>query len=232
MALSRQGEPRTKSVGVDQAGRVNQKARTRAAILEAAIELLREGRAASVPEAAARARVSVATAYRYFPSAEDLGEEAALEIIDFVARSERTEAAIDAAGDDVHARIEALVRDLGGHMLREQMAFRQAAKSGLDRWFAQQALEPSERVPVRPGRRVAFTERALEPIRDELTEAAFERLLAALAVGWGTEAVISLVDVVGLEPEPALEVMVSTCRWILRGALAEAGLDGPGVTPG
>ena len=62
-------------------GRVNQKARTRAAILDAAIEILREGREPTVPEAAERARVSPATAYRYFTSAEDLQDEASAELL-------------------------------------------------------------------------------------------------------------------------------------------------------
>jgi AcrR family transcriptional regulator len=217
MPLSRQEELPTTG------GRSNQKARTRAAIVEAAVELLREGKPTSVPEAAARARVSVAPAYRYFTSAEDLGDEAAYELIDFLARKDDTEAAIDAAGDDVHARVEALIRELGGHMLREQIAFRQAAKGGLERWFAQQMLDPADRVPVRQGRRVGFTHHALEPIRSQLSKADYERLVAALVVGWGTEAVISLIDVAGLAIEPALEVMVTTCRWILDGALADAG---------
>ena len=202
MPLSRQEEVLTTG------GRVNQKARTRAAILDAAVELLREGKPASVPEAAARARVSVATAYRYFTSAEDLADEAVVELVDFVARRDVIEAAIDAAGDDVFVRVEVLIRELGGHMLEEQMAFRQAAKSGLDRWFAQYHLDPAARVPVRPARRIGFTHHALLPIRDQLADADYDRLVAALAIGWGTEAVISLIDVAGLEAGPALEVMV------------------------
>lgn len=219
MPLSRQEET------LKSGGRLNQKARTRAAILEAAMELLREGRPASVPEAAERARVSVATAYRYFPSAEDLGDEASIEVIDFVARTELGDAAIEAAGEDPFARLEAVIREIGGQMLREPAAFRQQAKSGLDRWFTQQALDPAHRVPVRMGRRTAFTQRAIEPLRERLEPADYDRLVAALAIGWGTEAVISLVDIAGLEPEPALEVMVTTCRWILAGALADAGLS-------
>jgi hypothetical protein len=58
--------------------RSNQKTRTRAALLQAATDLFREGRSPSMPEAADRALVSVATAYRYFSSAEDLWWEATL----------------------------------------------------------------------------------------------------------------------------------------------------------
>jgi AcrR family transcriptional regulator len=203
-------------------GRVNQKARTRAAILDAAVDLLRDGRPVTVPAAAERARVSPATAYRYFASTEDLADEAALELIDVIASTEVVTAAIDAAGNDVHDRLEALIRTLGRKMLTEQMPFRQAAKAGLDRWFAQQQDAPENRKPVRVGRRDAFTRQALEPVRRSMKKADYERLVASLNVGWGTEAMISLIDIDQLAAEAALEVMHITCRWILDGALAEA----------
>ena len=204
-------------------GRVNQKARTRAAILDAAIDILREGRQPTVPEAADRARVSPATAYRYFTSAEDLQDEAAAELLSFVSTSDEVGPAIEAAGDDVHARLEALVRTLGWRMLTDQAPFRQQAKAGHERWFAHQ-LAGGGPVEVRVGRRRQFIRQVLAPIEDRLSAAEHERLLAALAVGFGTEAATSLTDVARLAPEPALDVMVATCRWILDGALAEADL--------
>ena len=57
-------------------GRANQKARTRAAILEACDELVRSGAEVTMPEVAARALVSEATAYRYFPDLISLLQEA------------------------------------------------------------------------------------------------------------------------------------------------------------
>ena len=60
-------------------GRVNQKRRTRAAILAAAVELLKRGKSPTVAEVADAALVSRATAYRYFPTQEYLLFEAALE---------------------------------------------------------------------------------------------------------------------------------------------------------
>lgn len=176
-----------------------------------------------MPDAAERARVSVATAYRYFTSAEDLWDEASFEALDFLASSDEIGAAIEAAGDDVHARLEALIRVLGRRMIDDPMPFRQQARAGLERWFAQRQLAPEDHVPVRPGRRNAFTRRALAPLQDRLSKSDFERLVAALGVGWGTEAVISLLDVGELDAEAALETMVTTCRWILDGALADAG---------
>ena len=52
--------------------RVNQKARTRQAIVRAAGALLRDGRKPSLEEIAEAAQVSRATAYRYFPGLDAL----------------------------------------------------------------------------------------------------------------------------------------------------------------
>ena len=207
-------------------GRANQKARTREAILSAAVEIVREGREPTVPEAADRARVSPATAYRYFTSADDLQEEASAELLSFMASHNEFGPAIEGAGEDVHARLEALVRSLGWRMLTDQAPFRQQAKAGHERWFA---LHRAEREPadVRMGRRIPFIRQVLAPLEGRMTDVDHERLVAALAVGFGTEAATSLSDVARLEPEPALEIMVATCHWILDGALAEAGLREP-----
>ncbi len=212
-------------------GRVNQKARTRAAILSAAVEIFREGREPTVPEAAERARVSPATAYRYFTSTDDLRDEASAELLSFVSSSDEVGPAIDAAGDDVHARLRALVETLGRRMLTDQAPFRQQAKAGHERWFARQPTT-GERVEVRAGRRTPFIRQVVAPLEGRLGEAEHAQLVAALTIGFGTEAATALTDVARLEPEAALEVMHTTCRWILDGALVDAGLGSDGAGPG
>src|ERR1700678_1565158 len=59
-----------------QGGRVNQKARTRTAIVDACRDLVRSGAEVTMPEVARRAMVSEATAYRYFPDLISLLQEA------------------------------------------------------------------------------------------------------------------------------------------------------------
>ena len=61
--------------------RVAQKQRTRGALLEAARALLAEGRHPTVAEAADRAQISRATAYRYFSAPEAMAQEAVLDAI-------------------------------------------------------------------------------------------------------------------------------------------------------
>ena len=59
-------------------GRSRQKLRTRRALIEAAGALIREGRTVTIAEAAEAAEVSLATAYRYFSSPQELLQETRL----------------------------------------------------------------------------------------------------------------------------------------------------------
>src|ERR1700691_947567 len=70
------GDRRMTAVVSGQGGRANQKARTRAAILDACGELVRSGAEVNMPAVAERAMVSEATAYRYFPDLISLLREA------------------------------------------------------------------------------------------------------------------------------------------------------------
>src|SRR4029453_8514070 len=56
------------SIPYEETGRTQQKARTRAALVQAARELLAEGVSPAVEHAADAAQVSRTTAYRYFPN--------------------------------------------------------------------------------------------------------------------------------------------------------------------
>ena len=132
--------------------------------------------------------------------------------------------AIEAAGDDVHARLETLVRTLGWRMLTDQAPFREQVKAAHARWFANQETE-GEAVEVRAEHRTRFIRKVVAPLQDHMAEPDLERLVQALDVGFGTEAATSLTDVAGLDPDASLEIMVVTCRWILDGALRDAALS-------
>lgn len=184
---------------------------------------MREGRPPSMPEAADRALVSIATAYRYFTTAEELWEEAALFSTDDIIDEAEVERALDAAGDDVEARLEVVVTKIGWRMLDHEVPFRQMAKTSLDRWFAHQREADGARRSTRPGQRNRWNALVVEPLRGTLTDTELTALIEALGLAWGAESVIVLYDVLELEPEAAKQRMLTTCRWILRGALADAG---------
>jgi AcrR family transcriptional regulator len=202
-------------------GRANQKARTRAALVEAAAALVREGEPPSVPAAAALARISPATAYRYFSSADDLWFEASDVAVDWERELDETDARVEAHGDDVRARLDEVVRSVGWRMLDDQVPFRRIARQALEQSLTQADGPDEEPVPVRAGRRNRSNRKAVEPLRGRLSEADLDRLVAALGLVVGTEAMIALSDGVGLDPEAAKTVQLDAARWLLAGALAE-----------
>jgi hypothetical protein len=171
-------------------------------------------------EAADRALVSVATAYRYFSSAEELWWEASKSIA-FEGGMAEAHRRIDEAGNDPQARVEALIRSTGFRTLDDQVPYRQMAKAALDQWFRQIDVEESEQVPIREGRRNEGIRSAIAPLRDELGQKDVDRIAHALALVIGSEAMIALVDAVGLDVPTAKQSMLDAGRWLLDGALAE-----------
>ena len=173
-----------------------------------------------MPEAAERALVSVATAYRYFSTAEELWEEAAIFNSTVLFDPEDLEAAVEAAGSDVEARLAVVVRMVGWAFIDDEALVRQVMKTGIDRWLARQGGPPDDR-PVRPGIRSAWTALALRPLRDTLEDHQVDALVEALGFVVATEAVITLLDALHLPPEAAKERLLTTALWILRGGLAD-----------
>jgi len=200
---------------------VNQKTRTRTALLDAAQELVRDGRPPSIPDAADRALVSVATAYRYFSSAEELWWEASSEAFDGGVTMARVAEQVDAAGGDPQARVEALIRGIGYRMLDDQAPYRQISKVALEKWFRQAGAPANERVPIREGRRNEQIRRAIDPLRGQLSDDDIDRIAHALGIVVGTEAMIALTDAVGLDVPDAKQTLLDAARWLLAGALAE-----------
>lgn len=201
-------------------GRANQRARTHRSLIDAALELMSEGRPPSMPEAAERALVSVATAYRYFRTAEELWADAAIFNSRKFIDPDELRAAIEACGDDVEARVAAMAEIEQGSLVDQQFLARQTAKASLDKWFAQQGTDDAERV-TRPSERMRWVDLALDPLRDTLEDHQVDSIAEALGLVIGAEAVVSALDVLHLSPEAAKDRMVLTARWIVRAALAE-----------
>lgn len=213
MTLSRQEVSRTAP------GRANQKARTRSALLQAAAELVAEGRQPSMAEAADRALVSIATAYRYFSSAEDLWWEASLSAL--AATLSEADQRVEAAGSDPEARLEALIRAVQFRMLDDQVPYRRITLTAQEQWFRQADAPDGERVPIRQGRRNEQIRVTIAPLRGQLPRKDFDRLARALGLIIGSEALISLTDAVGLDVPTAKTTFLDAGRWLLAGALAE-----------
>jgi hypothetical protein len=173
-----------------------------------------------MPEAAERALVSLATAYRYFRTAEELWADAAIFGIRNIIDPDEVAAAIEACGDDVEARVVRMAEMQQGALLERQFFARQSAKTSLDRWFAQQGTEDADRA-TRPAERMRWIELALEPLRSTLHDREVDSIAEALGLIIGAEAVVSALDALHLSADAAKERAVVTARWIVRAALAE-----------
>ena len=202
---------------IDQAensGRVAQKARTRAALLASALDLIRQGQRPTVEDAALAVGISKRTAYRYFVSQDHMLADAALEGLR--GQMDALFIAQRAAGADAHGRLTSLaaaVRELGE---RHEPELRTMMRAALD----MSADEQRPAAPARGGRRLEWVRTALEPVKDRLSVEAYAQLVAALAVCIGIDALIVLRDVCGMSGKDAETVMSWAANALLDRALA------------
>lgn len=183
--------------------------RTRTALLSATLRLIAEGTTPSVAQAAAAAGVSRRTAYRYFPTKDQLLTEAALETL---------RPGIESAFASIHepeVRLEAAVRAMLEQAVVNERLLRTMVRLTVER---DDVERPADGIPLRGTRRVAWIESGLEPIRDTLTGDAFERLVSALCLCVGPEALIVLRDIRGVDQNAATEISV----WAAKALLAAA----------
>jgi AcrR family transcriptional regulator len=198
------------SISYEKTGRRAQKARTRAALVDAARRLLAEGVTPTVEAAASAASISRATAYRYFPNAEQLLVAAHPEV-------EARSLLGDDPPQDPEARIDLVVSGLARIFLGAERSYR-----GMLRLSLTDDTGDRGELALRRGRRHLWIEDALEPVRHRLSAREFRRLVHAISVVAGIEALVTLVDLAGLSKKRAVEVMRWSARNLLRAALSEA----------
>lgn len=197
--------------------RANQKARTRAAIIAAAQELQRQGTAPTVEQAAEQARVSRATAYRYFPTKEAL----LIEVSGITPALAPVEALLaDFATDDVGQRLLLLLDTFDRIVLAEEEHVRTATRVYMDTWLRSHRNGDDAPV-VREGRRMRWLETVLAPL-DDLPPERKRLLQAALALTLGPEAIFTMKDVCRLDNEETVAVLRWAATALLRAALREA----------
>jgi AcrR family transcriptional regulator len=200
------------SISYERTGRTRQKARTRAALLDAARELLAQGRTPNVEEAAETAGISRATAYRYFPNQRALLVAAHPEI-------EATALLDDDPPADPEERLDRTIGELIRLTIDTEPELRTMLRLSLE-------PGPNEDLLLRQGRAIGWIEEALAPLRGRLPRSKLRRLALAIRSGCGIEALVWLTDVAGLSRRQAGELMRWSALALLRTALAEA--DGRG----
>jgi AcrR family transcriptional regulator len=190
--------------------RANQKARTRQAIVRAAGALLAKGAKPSLEEIAEAARVSRATAYRYFPGLDALLNEAAVDLM----VPEAADLFATGAPSDPFERLALVDETFDKACRTQEIPLRLMLARILERSIGRAPDEP----PLRQNRRGPLLEEALAPLGARLGRARVARLAHALAMIVGTEGFLALNDVVGLGESEAREVR----RWAIDALVAAA----------
>lgn len=210
---TRGAAPPTPRPGAVERGRVNQKQRTRTALLDAARALVAAGGNPTLADVADHALISKATAYRYFASADALIVEAGFDR-DFPTADQ----ALAGAGDAPAARVLAVERAVNDALLAHERAMRIIVRNAIDR-----ALADTGDAPHRTGRRQALIAAAVAPLAGTLEKSSLDRLRHALALVIGPEAIIAARDVCGLTPERTRQVTQWAADALVRRAMAEHG---------
>jgi AcrR family transcriptional regulator len=198
-------------------GRPAQRRRTRSALLLAAARMMGEGRALpTLAEVAAAADISRRTAYRYFPTAEQLATEAVLETL-----APHLDPAMDQVlgSADVAGRVHATVRRMQEAAVANEPLLRTMIKLTIDR---PPAGDGGRQPSSRGSRRVQWLSEALRPLRRSLDKRGYERLLSGLCLCVGAEALIALRDARGLSTAETVEVCVWTADVLVQAALRDA----------
>jgi AcrR family transcriptional regulator len=198
------------SIPYEATGRTRQKARTRAALIDAGRALLREGVTPTVEQTADRAAISRTTAYRYFAN------QRALLVATYPELNLPSLLDADAPADPA-ARLELVLEHFTGNVLEFEHELRAMLRLSLE-----SPPPPPEALPLRQGRGIGWFEDALSPLRGRLGKREVHRLALAIRATAGIEAFVWLTDVAGLSSREAIDVMRSSARAILRCALEDA----------
>jgi AcrR family transcriptional regulator len=194
--------------------RSNQRYRTRKDLIAAAAKLMKTGRRPSIDEVASAARVSRATAYRYFPNIEALLAEALLDPI--TPDGEAVFAGNSSA--DPEERIDKAEAAMHRAVFGNEASIRLMLSAAI----ARAAAEGDGQVPVRQNRRTALIEAALAPARDRFKKSSYSKLRDALAVIFGSESMVVFRDVLRVDEKTARAVKSWAVRALVRAALAES----------
>ncbi len=205
------------STGYELNGRISQKRRTRDALVAAARELVAQGHAPTVEDAAEATSISRTTAYRYFPNQRVL----------LAAAHPETAAESMLPADpptDVAPRLELVVAAVTQMIVDNETQQRTMLRLSLETGGAERAP-----LPLRQGRAIKWIEEALSPLRPAMSDAEVHRLAIAIRSAIGIEALVWLTDVAGLTRDEATTLMRWSARALLDAARAEL-VSTPGNT--
>lgn len=204
------------SIPYESYGRMNQKRRTRTALMAAAAEFVERGETPTIAQVAEQVGVSKSTAYRYFPSQEVflaevlLDKTVAQDLAEVYQAAKRPASGVE--------RLEAVVQADHALVIKHERAFRAALRLMI---APTNEAEEGETLPRRPGNRLRYLAEALTPFQEQLSTEQFERLVMALSLCVGLESILVLQDICGLSADAARKVKSWAASALLQATLRE-----------
>ena len=194
------------SIPYEANGRVNQKQRTRAAVIRAAQDLVAAGTTPTVEQAAVAAGVSRAVGYRYFPNQHALLAAAHPETAATTLLPPNPPA-------DPAERLAHVVSEFTSLITRTEQQQRTMLRLSLNADNTSRAA-----LPLRQGRAIAWISEALAPLRDQLTDQQVHHLALAIRSAIGIEALTWQTDVAHLTRDESVALMSWTAQALLHAA--------------
>lgn len=188
-------------------------ARTFNLLINKAVEISAQGPLPTLNGLAEATATSRATVYRYFPSHADLVHTMMLHSLSnlmswqpqFLAPEQRVLEALDLLFEDFK---------------QHETLFRSVLQLSLIASADQPTLPTGQLVPR--GLRIEILSRALEPLRPQLTEQAYQDLLTGLSLLFGIEALVVLKDIWGLDLQAAKRALAVSAKALIAQASPEA----------
>ena len=199
-------------------GRVTQKHKTRRALLDAGLRLVRRGEDPTLESVAAEAEVSRATAYRYFPRIGAL--LSALPLVHLVGDDEVILG--DAPRDDAAECAVRVQRYFYDFAVNEERAFRRFLMAVLEETLLEEAGEDFE--PLRGAYRLRALDAALASLEGKIAQETMAHLRGALVALSGIESLMVVKDVCGLDVDSGRESL----EWAARALIDAARREGAG----
>ncbi|CAJ4645727.1 TetR family transcriptional regulator [Burkholderia pseudomallei] len=186
---------------------------TRELLLQTALSMLEQGWFPSITELANASGVSRATAYRYFPSQAALVSTVVDESLGPVLQWQPTSTSVE-------ARVNELLDFAYPRMEQHEGALRAALQVALHQWANERARRAQDEPKYRRGNRRRLLTLAVEPmVRAGVDPAVAERLAQALSLLYGTEAMVVLKDIWGLDFRQFMNVI----KWMSSARVRDRG---------
>ena len=122
---------------------------------------------------------------------------------------------------DAEDRVAKLIAFAYPRLETYETTLRAALQLAIAQWARQQAGALGEEKPIVRGHRKKLLAQALEPLEGELRRPAFDRLAQSLSLIFGTEALVVLKDIWGLDGNEARRVAVWAGHALVRAAVSE-----------